>query len=99
MKTLATIRSGTQPTLISQTKDRIVTILEADELDAIDDALGLSLMYLSDSIEIIDSLYQIVSSLESTDDETREVIAGLYDTVKTASASIQSKYSIQTPIE
>jgi hypothetical protein len=99
MKTLASIRSGAQPTLISQTKENIVTILEEEELDAIDDALGLSLMYLSDSIEIIDSLYQIVSGLESTDDEIREVIAGLYDTVKTASASIQSKYSIQTPIE
>jgi hypothetical protein len=99
MKTLATIRSGTQPTVISQTKEQIVTILEADELDAIDDALGLSLMYLSDSIEMIDAVYQIVSGLESTDDETRQIIAGLYDTIKTASESIQSKYSIQTPIE
>jgi hypothetical protein len=99
MKTLATIRSGSDPTIISQTKERIVTILEADELDAIDDALGLSLMYLSDSIEMIDSVYQIVSELESTDDETRQTIADLYDTIKTASATIQSKYSIQTPIE
>tara|TARA_R110000868_G_scaffold368535_5_gene631632 strand:+ start:295 stop:594 length:300 start_codon:yes stop_codon:yes gene_type:complete len=99
MKTLASIRSGSNPTIISQTKEHIVTILEAEELNAIDDALGLSLMYLSDSIEMIDSVYQIVSGLESTDDETRQTVADLYDTIKTASANIQSKYSIQTPIE
>lgn len=99
MKTLAAIRSGSIPTIISQTKETNITKLEADELDAIDDALGLSLMYLSDSIEIIDSVYQIVSGLESTDDETREIIADLYDAVKSASARIQSKYLIQTPIK
>lgn len=99
MKTLATIRSGSIPTIISQTKESNIIKLEADELDAIDDTLGLSLMYLSDSIEMIDSVYQIISGLESTDDETRQTVADLYDTIKSASASIQSKYSIQTPIE
>ena len=99
MKTLATIRSGSIPTIISQTKESNIIKIEADELDTIDDTLGLSLMYLSDSIEMIDSVYQIISGLESTDDETRQTIADLYDTIKSASASIQSKYSIQTPIE
>lgn len=99
MKTLATIRSGTQPTVISKTKESNIPKLEDEELDAIDDALGLSLMYLSDGIEMIDSVYQIVSSLDSTDEETRQTVATLYDTIKTASATIQSKYSIQTPIE
>jgi len=99
MKTLTTIRSGTQPTVISKTKESNIPKLEDEELDAIDDALGLSLMYLSDGIESIDGLYQIVSSLDSTDEETRQTVADLYDTIKTASATIQSKYSIQTPIE
>lgn len=98
MKTLASIRSGSKPTIISENKDSNVEKLEAEELDVIDDKLGLSLMYLSDSIELIDGLYQIISGLDSTDDETREIIATLYDAVKNASAGIQSKYSIQTPI-
>lgn len=96
MKTLATIRSGSKPTVISENKDSNVEKLEAEELDGIDDALGLSLMYLSDSIESIDGLYQIVSSLDSTDEEIRQTVATLYDAVQTASASIKSKYSIQS---
>lgn len=96
MKTLATIRSGLKPTIISENKDLNVEKLEAEELDAIDDALGLSLMYLSDSIESIDRMYQIISSLNSTDEETRQTVATLYDAVQTASETIQSKYSIQS---
>jgi len=99
MKSLAIIRSGLQPTIISQKKEQVVLKLEAEELDAIDDALGLSLMYLSDGIEIIDRMYQTVSDLESTDDETREAIAGLFNTIKEVSQSIESKYLNQTPIE
>jgi len=99
MKTLSEIRSGLNPTIISETKEQVLAKLEADELGTIDDKLGLSLMYLSDSIEMIDGVYQIVSSLESTDDETREVIANLFSTIKEVTESIKSKYLIQTPIE
>lgn len=97
MKTLATIRSGLKPTIISENKDLNVEKLEAEELDAIDDALGLSYLYLDDSIESIDRMYQIISSLESTDEETREIIANLYDVVQTASKSIELKYPISIP--
>jgi hypothetical protein len=92
MKTLAAIRSGLNPTIISEEKNTVIFKLEEEELDTIDDKLGLSLMYLGDSIESIDGVYQIVSGLESTDDETREIIANLYNSVQTAAASIQSKY-------
>ena len=97
MKTLDTIRSGSQPTIFSKTKP--VLKLESEELDAIDDSLGLSCMYLSDCIVILDSMYNTVCGLESTDDETRETIAELYNNIKEASLQMQSKYSIETQIE
>lgn len=93
MKTLATIRSGLKPTIISQRKERKIIKLQENELEAIDDTLGLSLMYLSDGIEMMDGMYQLVSDLESTDDETREIVANLYDSIKNASQLIISKYS------
>jgi hypothetical protein len=97
MKTLDTIRSGSQPTIFSNRKQTSLLRLESEELDVIDDTLGLSCMYLSDAVVMLDGMYNMVCSLESTDDETRETIASLYDNIKEVSLQMQSKYSIDAP--
>ena len=99
MKSLASIRSGAQPTIISERKKPQIPLLEEDELSSIDDTLGLSYMYLSDSIELLDSMYQTLSSYESVNEETRMLVASLYDAIKEASTMIQSSESIEAPTE
>lgn len=95
MKSLASIRSGAQPTIISERKKPQIPLLEEDELSSIDDTLGLSYMYLSDSIELLDGMYQTLSSADSVDEEKRQLVAGLYDAIKEASLIIQSDTSIE----
>jgi hypothetical protein len=99
MKSLASIRSGAQPTIISERKKPQIPLLEEDELSSIDDTLGLSYMYLSDSIELLDGMYQTLSSYESVNEETRMLVASLYDAIKDASTMIQSSESIEAPTE
>jgi hypothetical protein len=88
MKTLSTILYGHNPTVISKLSEDV----DGDQVDDYHDDLGLSLMYISDGIEMIDGLYQTIALLESTDEETRSAIAEMYDTIKDVTQSLQAKY-------